>query len=280
MNVVLNRRDKLRDCIKNDQNGGMEAPTSTELDKPAQTSKHDNDHQSPPLHNLELTCQQIEDINERQTNLAELRVGFTEVQGEHNVQQALLLLHTSANHCFKFINKFQESYNTVTEKKKAAENVGKLASLNPLRKNLEKAELNVAEIIHKKIKDEFLIPALRELMTAFTSFSVAIGSIQLRGASEGQVTTIISTFETHIRDLTDEVSKTSNMQIKKVEQHEAKMHSLLDELSDKLKFDANDRLEAKFIEKQEEQLQKVQTYVLPGSLLIESTFDFSFIFEE
>ncbi|PAV85730.1 hypothetical protein WR25_14779 [Diploscapter pachys] len=279
MNVVLNRREELRNYIKNDQNGGMKASISTGLDEPAQTSKHDNDNQSSPLHNLELTRQQIATIQDRQTDLVEFRVGFAEVQREHNVQQALLLLRNNANHCFTFINKFKEFYNTMAEKKKAVENVGKLASLNPFRSNSAKAELNDAEVAHRTIKD-FLIPALHELMTAFTSFSAAIGSIQLRGASEGQVTTIISTFETHIRDLTDEVSKTSNMQIEKVEQHETEMHSLLDELSDKLQFDANDRLEAKFIEKQEEQLQKVQTYVLPGSLLIESTFDFSFIFKK
>ena len=35
------------------------------------------------------------------------------------------------------------------------------------------------------------------------------------------------------------------MQIKEVEQHKAEMHSLLDELSDKLKLDANDRLEVR-----------------------------------
>ena len=35
------------------------------------------------------------------------------------------------------------------------------------------------------------------------------------------------------------------MQIEKVEQHETEMHSLLDELSDKLQFDANDRLEVR-----------------------------------
>ena len=35
------------------------------------------------------------------------------------------------------------------------------------------------------------------------------------------------------------------MQIEKVEQHKAEMHSLLDELSDKLKLDANDRLEVR-----------------------------------
>ena len=53
---------------------------------------------------------------------------------------------------------------------------------------------------------EVLTSALHGLMTAFTSFSAAIGSIALKNASEGQVTTVISNFETHIRDLTDEVS--------------------------------------------------------------------------
>ena len=35
------------------------------------------------------------------------------------------------------------------------------------------------------------------------------------------------------------------MQIENVKKHEAEMRSLLDELSDKLKFDANDRLEVR-----------------------------------
>ena len=35
------------------------------------------------------------------------------------------------------------------------------------------------------------------------------------------------------------------MQIEKVEQHKAEMRSLLDELNNKLKLDANDRLEVR-----------------------------------
>ncbi|PAV74370.1 hypothetical protein WR25_07930 [Diploscapter pachys] len=218
--------------------------------------------------------QQVANMQNRQIDLAELRAGFSIMQGEHNMQQALLLLHIIANYCFEFANKFQESYNTVAEKKKAVENVGTLAFLNPFRSNSEKTELNGAEVAHKTIKD-LLIPALHKLMTAFTSFSAAIGSIKLKDEIGGQVTTVINNFETHIRDLTDEVSKTSNMQIESVTKHEIKMRSLLDELFDKLKLNANDKLEAKFIEKQEELLLKMQTYIVPGSPRIESTFELS-----
>ncbi|PAV72225.1 hypothetical protein WR25_00048 isoform B [Diploscapter pachys] len=220
--------------------------------------------------------QRVANLQNSQQILTELRAGVTAVQEEHNVQQVLLLLRNNANLCFKFINMFQESYNTVEEKKEAVKNVGILASLNPLAGNSAKDELNNAEGAHKTIKG-FLTSTLHELTTAFTSFSAAIGSIKLRGVTEGQVTTVISNFETHIRDLTDEVSKTSNVQIKKVEEHEAKMRSLLEELSDKLKLDANDRLEAQFIKKQKELLRKMQTYVISGNLLIDSTFDLTLI---
>ncbi|PAV61023.1 hypothetical protein WR25_04385 [Diploscapter pachys] len=182
--------------------------------------------------------QQIENIYDRQRDLTELRAGFTEVQGEHNVQQALLLLHNNANNCFKLINMLQESYNTVAEKKKTAK-----SAENPFRSNSAKTELNDAEVAHRTKKD-FLIFALHELMTAFTSFSDAIGSIQLQDTSKGQITTVIDNFKAYIRDLIDEVSKTSNMQIENVKQHEAEMCSLLDELTEKLKLDANDRLES------------------------------------
>ncbi|PAV74543.1 hypothetical protein WR25_26818 [Diploscapter pachys] len=139
-------------------------------------------------------------------DLTEVRAGFTAVQGEHNVQQALLLLRTIANYCFKFIKKFRETYNTVAEKKKAARSVEARVSFNLRGSNPAKAELNDAEVAHRTIKDDVLIPALHELMTAFTSFSAAIGSIQLGGASEDQVMTVINDFETQIRELTDEVS--------------------------------------------------------------------------
>ena len=52
MDVVLNQRDELRNYIKNNQNGEVKTFTSTGLDKPAQTSKHDNDNQLSPQSNL------------------------------------------------------------------------------------------------------------------------------------------------------------------------------------------------------------------------------------
>ncbi|PAV89706.1 hypothetical protein WR25_01456 [Diploscapter pachys] len=188
-------------------------------------------------------CQQVANTHNEQKDLAELRAKLDAMGGEHNMLQALLSLHIIANQCFELINKFQESYDTMAEKKKAAKSVEALVSSNLLGSHLAKAELNDAEGAHRAMKD-LLIPALHKLMTAFTSFSAATGSIQLRDASVGQVTTVIIDFEIHIRDLTDEVSKTSNMQIKEVKQHEVEMRLLLKELSDKLKPDANDRLEA------------------------------------
>ncbi|PAV72327.1 hypothetical protein WR25_17929 isoform B [Diploscapter pachys] len=165
---------------------------------------------------------------------------------------------------------FKESYNTIAETKTVENTKGRPKS------NAAKGRLKTAKGAHEKMK-EVLTFALHGLMTAFINFNAAIVSITLQSASEGQVTTVINDFKTQIRELTDEVSKTSNMQIEKVEQHEAEMRSLLNKLSDELKLDANDRLEEHFIKKQEELLRKMQTYIIPGNLLIEPTFDLTLI---